>query len=126
MPVQDAWTPETFGRTQLGTSSWVMTVAARTLPGSSWEFMKLPQKLKWDSHNYVTMAADDSDRIHLSGNMHNVPLVYFRMERPMDIGLPLSSLVVSVNVSSVTSQCRGRFNASGPDADVANPFPSAM
>lgn len=62
-----------------------MTVAARKLNDSHWEFVKLPEKLGWDSHNYITMSFDDQDYLHLSGNMHAVPLVYFRSERPMDI-----------------------------------------
>ena len=31
------------------------------------------------------MAVDATGRLHLSGNMHCVPLVYFRMEKPGDI-----------------------------------------
>jgi hypothetical protein len=41
--------------------------------------------LGWDSHNYVTLAVDADDQIHLSGNMHVAPLVYFRTTKPMDI-----------------------------------------
>lgn len=62
-----------------------MTVAARKLTESKWRFVKLPQKLGWDSHNYIAMAVDDTDHLHLSGNMHAIPLVYFRTKRPMDI-----------------------------------------
>ena len=39
----------------------------------------------WDSHNYITMAVDKEGCIHLSGNMHVDPLVYFRSEQPRDI-----------------------------------------
>lgn len=41
--------------------------------------------LGWDSHNYVTLAVDSAGQIHVSGNMHCVPIVYFRTERPGDI-----------------------------------------
>lgn len=50
-----------------------------------WHFVHLPEKLGWDSHNYVTLAIDYEGNLHLSGNMHCVPLVYFRTRRPLDI-----------------------------------------
>ncbi len=62
-----------------------MTVAMRSLPSTNWTFMRLPEKVGWDSHNYVTMALDTSGRLHASGNMHVKPLVYFRTGLPLDI-----------------------------------------
>lgn len=62
-----------------------MTIAARSLDQQQWEMVRLPSVLGWDSHNYVTMAADRQGQLHVSGNMHCVPLVYFRTERPGDI-----------------------------------------
>jgi hypothetical protein len=41
--------------------------------------------LGWDSHNYVTMAVDSDGQLHVSGNMHGDPLVYFRTIRAGDI-----------------------------------------
>jgi hypothetical protein len=61
-----------------------MTVAQRPLATNAWTFTRLPSTLGWDSHNYVTMAIDQDGRLHVSGNMHGVPLVYFRSERPLD------------------------------------------
>ncbi len=55
-----------------------MTVAARTLGQREWHKVILPEDVKWDSHNSIVMAMDDAGCIHLSGNMHCVPLVYFR------------------------------------------------
>lgn len=63
----------------------VMTLAQRELCTNAWTFVELPSKLGWDSHNYVTMTADAAGYLHVSGNMHCVPLVYFRSERPLDI-----------------------------------------
>src|SRR5574344_1427484 len=60
----------------------VMTFAQRPLTTNRWTFAKLPSKLGWDSHNYITMAFDSAGYLHLSGNMHVVPLVYFRSEAP--------------------------------------------
>lgn len=62
-----------------------MTVAQRTLGQKEWRTTVLPTTLGWDSHNYVTMAFDRDGYIHLSGNMHGAPLIYFRSTRPGDI-----------------------------------------
>jgi hypothetical protein len=62
-----------------------MTVAARRLGSEAWTYARLPTSVGWDSHNYVTMAVDAEGQIHLSGNMHCVPLIYFRTARPLDI-----------------------------------------
>jgi hypothetical protein len=63
----------------------VMTLAQRELNTNAWTFVELPSKLGWDSHNYVTLAADEAGYLHVSGTMHCVPLVYFRSEKPLDI-----------------------------------------
>ena len=62
-----------------------MTVARRELDDREWQKTVLPSKIGWDSHNYVTMAVDSAGHLHLSGNMHCVPLIYFRTEKPGDI-----------------------------------------
>lgn len=61
-----------------------MTVAERELTSRKWNLHVLPETLGWDSHNYVTMAADRDGFIHLSGNMHGHPLKYFRTTKPWD------------------------------------------
>lgn len=62
-----------------------MIVARRRLGERSWQKAELPSKVGWDSHNYVTMAVDSEGSIHLAGNMHGVPLIYFRTRKPGDI-----------------------------------------
>jgi hypothetical protein len=62
-----------------------MTVASRTLGTPAWSFKRLPSRVSWDSHNYVTMAIDDESHLHVAGNMHVSPLTYFRTQRPLDI-----------------------------------------
>lgn len=62
-----------------------MTVAARALDSIEWIYQKLPSRVVWDSHNYVTMALDSAGHLHVSGNMHCDPLVYFRTAKPGDI-----------------------------------------
>ncbi len=65
-----------------------MVVAQRNLSDSTFETFVLPPEgttLGWDSHNYIRMAVDSAGYIHLSGNMHASPLVYFRSQVPYDI-----------------------------------------
>ncbi len=62
-----------------------MTVAMRRLPGTNWTLVRLPEKVVWDSHNYIALAVDATGHLHLSGNMHGSPLVYFRTEQPLEI-----------------------------------------
>ena len=40
----------------------------------------------WDSHNFLRLALDRDGEIHLSGNMHVDPLVYYRTRAPFDLG----------------------------------------
>ena len=63
----------------------MMTVASRKLGSNDWQKKTLSSKLHWDSHNYVTLGFDKEGHIHISGNMHVNPLVYFRSEKPYDI-----------------------------------------
>lgn len=62
-----------------------MMVAGRKLGEPQWVYRELPSKVVWDSHNYITMAVDAHGHLHLAGNMHNVPLIYFRTSKPHDI-----------------------------------------
>jgi hypothetical protein len=62
-----------------------MIVAHRRIPERFWQKAELPSKVGWDSHNYITMAFDTQGDLHLSGNMHCVPLIYFRTRQAGDI-----------------------------------------
>ena len=62
-----------------------MTIAQRTLDDSNWSFHQLPSVVGWDSHNYIALAVDRAGFVHVSGNMHGDPLVYFRSVAPHDI-----------------------------------------
>ena len=62
-----------------------MTVACRALDSTEWTTKVLPSSVRWDSHNYVTMAFDSQEQLHLSGNMHCVPLIYFRTTKPREV-----------------------------------------
>lgn len=62
-----------------------MTVASRLLESDEWKVQVLPSEVAWDSHNYIAMAVDAGGHLHVSGNMHAVPLVYFRTDVTGDI-----------------------------------------
>ncbi len=64
-----------------------MTVAMRRLDSTHWRFHRLPSKLGWDSHSDLALAVDERGHIHISGNMHGDPLVYFRSRSPHDISV---------------------------------------
>jgi hypothetical protein len=80
-----------------------MTVASRTLGSTTWTFTRLPTVLGWDSHNHVAMALDSQNQLHVSGNMHNVPLIYFRSSTALDAqSLARVASMVGTNEQSVT------------------------
>ena len=54
-----------------------LTVASRPRGSSWWTYTKLPSWVGWDSHNSIAMAVDTAGQLHVAGNMHNDPLVYF-------------------------------------------------
>ena len=62
-----------------------MTVAARALGSTEWSFKRLPSRLGWDSHGEVVLATDGAGLLHVAGNMHGDPLVYFRSREPYDL-----------------------------------------
>ena len=73
-----------------------MTVGQRSLKESRFELVslegrwlenrgRLSTNIEWDTHNSITMTIDRNDHIHLCGNMHVDPLIYFRTSRPLDV-----------------------------------------
>ena len=66
-------------------SAHQMTLAVFDLKTGQCDYDTLPSRIGWDSHNYVTMAFDKEGYLHVSGNMHAVPLVYFRSTEPYNI-----------------------------------------
>jgi len=76
-----------------------MTVAQRRVGDKQFQIHRLtntpqprdpanwdPTKLGWDSHNSVTLDRDSAGYLHLSGNMHNHHLVYFKSAKADDAG----------------------------------------
>jgi hypothetical protein len=80
-----------------------MTIASRALNSSVWEKKILDNKLKWDSHNYVELGIDEKGYIHVTGNMHNDSLIYYRSNIPYDIQsiVPIHKMVGTLE-NSVT------------------------
>ena len=73
-----------------------ITVKGRSLDSADWTTVhpegtevttrkRMSNVTGWDSHNYLTMALDRDGCLHLSGNMHVDPLVYYRTSRPFDL-----------------------------------------
>ncbi len=89
-----------------------LTVGFRRLDEDGWTFKKLDSVVHWDSHNYVTMALDQQGLLHVSGNMHVDPLVYFRTERPGDIK---SLRRIPAMVGRQEDRCTYPHFMSGPD-----------
>lgn len=95
VPVDRVWAGHPVGFALLTAPPWQfvayydaaqsLVVAARNLEQTDCTKVVLAEKVGWDSHNYLTMTLDDAKRLHLSGNMHVDPLVYFMTERPLDI-----------------------------------------
>ncbi|WP_159523019.1 BNR repeat-containing protein [Sunxiuqinia indica] len=66
-------------------SAKYMTVAQRKLGENTWIKKRLDTQVEWDAHNYITMVLDEEGCLHVSGNMHVVPLIYFQAEKPYDV-----------------------------------------
>jgi hypothetical protein len=62
-----------------------LTVASQPRGGGAWRYQKLDTRTGWDSHNYIAMDADANGQLHIIGNLHNDPLIYFRTTVAGDI-----------------------------------------
>ena len=80
-----------------------MTVASRLLGSGEWRSAELPSQVLWDSHDFITLAVDRDGHLHVAGNMHVDPLVYFRTTAPGDVtSLRRIDRMVGRDESSVT------------------------
>ena len=95
LEIETVWSghPVGFSLLTTGTVQYVayydaerhMKLACRDLPDGAWAYAQLPSRLGWDSHNDVVMTLDRAGHLHVTGNMHGNPLVYFRSGAPGDI-----------------------------------------
>jgi hypothetical protein len=112
LDVADVWSGHPVGFALLTTASrqYVayydtnrdMTVAQRPLTSDTWTFTRLPTTVGWDSHNYIAMDIDGAGYIHVSGNMHTVPLIYFRSTQPNNAGAFSTATMIGSSESSCT------------------------
>jgi hypothetical protein len=80
-----------------------MCIAQRALENEKWKITRLPSVTEgWDNHNYIKIARDKDGYLHVSGNMHNVPLIYFRSNKPDDISGFEKLTMIGQNETSVT------------------------
>ncbi|MSU49497.1 MAG: hypothetical protein EXS37_10495 [Opitutus sp.] len=73
-----------------------IVVTGRKLPDGDWSRIRpegrptlgryhSSRAVGWDSHNSLQLALDRDGCLHLSGNMHADPLVYYRTRLPFDV-----------------------------------------
>jgi hypothetical protein len=73
-----------------------IVVTGRQLPDGAWSRIRPDGRpvanrdhpsnaVGWDSHNSLHLALDRDGCLHLSGNMHADPLVYYRTRAPFDV-----------------------------------------
>ena len=80
-----------------------MSVAQRNLNERTWTTTKLGITTNWDAHKYISMAIDGDGYLHLSGNMHTEPLIYFRTVQPRNASTFVKlNKMVGTNENSVT------------------------
>lgn len=80
-----------------------MTVAQRDLAESAWRIRALPSLVGHDNHNFIALGFDRGGHLHVSGNMHGQPLVYFRSTRPHDLeSIEPIHLMTGINEDRVT------------------------
>jgi hypothetical protein len=112
LKISNVWSghPVDFSFVERGDSQYVayydsarrMTVALLTSQSKSIRYVNLPSTIGWDSHNYIAMALDSLGSIHVSGNMHAAPLVYFRSTAPLAIDSFKAAAMVGLQETSVT------------------------
>lgn len=56
----------------------------------------------WDSHNETAIAIDGRGVLHVAGNMHAVPLVYFRGTEPLSIRNMIRSKMTGLDEAQVS------------------------
>jgi hypothetical protein len=67
---------------RLGETAWtIVRPGGVPVPGEN----RQSNVTGWDSHNSLDLALDQSGRLHLAGNMHAKPLIYYRTREPWDV-----------------------------------------
>jgi hypothetical protein len=102
-----------------------ITVTGRNLGETNWTRVaadgvmltnrtRMSNVIGWDSHNRLVLALDRDGCLHLSGNMHADPLVYYRTQQPFDLTtLKRVDRMTGEREQRVT--CPGFFNSASGD-----------
>lgn len=96
-----------------------MVIASRTVGTDTWIKQPLPESIGWDAHNTIAMAIDRDGQLHVAGDMHNVPLIYFRTTTAGDI-TTLTKIASMVDASTENSMTYPVFLYSGDGALIYN------
>lgn len=92
-----------------------MVLASRKLNQKKWSYKSLETKVPWDSHNYISLFVDEAGYIHVVGNMHSSPLVYFKSSKPWDINSMLALHKMTGKEEDVTTYPEFMY---GPKGEV--------
>jgi autotransporter-associated beta strand protein len=61
-----------------------LIIAARNLDSNQWHYQSTVETFAgWDAHNYITLSFDPLGYLHLSADMHVMPMNYFRTIQPV-------------------------------------------
>lgn len=67
-----------------------------------WKYKRLDSYVDWDSHKYLTLFVEKDGTIHLSGNMHASPLIYYKSTSPFDIETVKREIMVGTTEEMAT------------------------
>lgn len=96
-----------------------MSVASRSLGSDTWVKRALGEHVGWDAHNGIAMAVDRDGQLHVAGDMHNVPLIYYRTTTAGDI-TTLARIPSMVQPSTEGSETYPVFVHDGEGALIYN------
>ncbi len=96
-----------------------MTVAQRTTSSDTWVRQPLGNYVGTDGHNAVGFALDRDGQLHVAGNMHAVPLIYFRTSVAGD-ATSLTKIASMVDPQTEQSETYPNFIRNGDGALVYN------
>jgi hypothetical protein len=96
-----------------------MTVAQRSTDSDIWVRQPLDTYVGTDGHNSVTIARDRDGQLHVAGNMHAVPLTYFRTTVAGDV-TSLARVASMVDQDTEQSETYPVFLYNGDGALIYN------
>ncbi|MBO0882935.1 MAG: BNR repeat-containing protein, partial [Mycobacterium sp.] len=96
-----------------------MVIASRTVGSDTWTRQLLPESIGWDAHNSIGMAVDRDGQLHVAGDMHNVPLIYFRTTTAGDV-TTLAKIASMVDPATENSMTYPVFLYNGDGALIYN------